>query len=494
MTGLKRKPSELPGDQPPPKLLKQTTDTTLDTALERESDIDNIPPPVLEKADTYTDDRPIAFPYGKVNDEGSNNSTPPPVLPRFPTLTPTKPVSEKYFGFEIDESDEEDDSFSKIAQSINIGEDSLDNISSGLVEPKTACIGTNTVHDIEENSSQIFTNLKKADTMVIMQSNGSNEEGKKNKVIKKTLGKKVLTPKKNVHNKKELEIVKEKSVTLDSLESLKTIQKMPSGTLIEKIMKFGEQEIMLPSNPSLAEYETKEGSASGSGFTTCLPRPSFLVVSEVLQSIDEDNKQSQVDSGIPRLEYVSSEDLTASEQSDIDTSAPTLQKTSTATPTKSPKKFIHGGIREIVFSFDTTGSMYSYMEEAKDRMREIVERLKIDIPGVRLAFIAHGDYFDLKNDRYLIKSLDFGASIDEICNFFEYLPITHGGDADECYELVLRKVRESLSWTTGSQRCLVMIGDSDPHEPGYTYEEFTNDIDWKEETKKLNDMVCIVLC
>jgi hypothetical protein len=138
--------------------------------------------------------------------------------------------------------------------------------------------------------------------------------------------------------------------------------------------------------------------------------------------------------------------------------------------------------------------MYGYMEEAKDRMKELVERLKIDIPGVRLAFMAHGDYYDLKNDRYLIKWLDFGATLDEICDFFEYLPITHGGDADECYELVLRKVRDSLSWTTGSQRCLVIIGDSDPHEPGYQFEEFVNDIDWREETQKLNEMVGILQC
>jgi hypothetical protein len=46
MTGLKRKPSELPGDQPPPKLLKQTTSTTIDTAFEKDLDIDNIPPPI----------------------------------------------------------------------------------------------------------------------------------------------------------------------------------------------------------------------------------------------------------------------------------------------------------------------------------------------------------------------------------------------------------------------------------------------------------------
>jgi hypothetical protein len=87
----------------------------------------------------------------------------------------------------------------------------------------------------------------------------------------------------------------------------------------------------------------------------------------------------------------------------------------------------------------------------------------MDIPGVRLAFMAHGDYYDLKNDRYLIKWLDFGATLDEICDFFEYLPITHGGDADECYELVLRKVRDSLSWTTGGVYKIYNLYRSAPH-------------------------------
>ena len=71
---------------------------------------------------------------------------------------------------------------------------------------------------------------------------------------------------------------------------------------------------------------------------------------------------------------------------------------------------------------------------------------------------------------------------------------TGGGDADECYELVLRQVlyctvlyctllilyctvlyctvllhqaRTQLSWTPGSVRSLVMIGDCNPHGPGY---------------------------
>ncbi|XP_076070765.1 uncharacterized protein LOC143042366 [Mytilus galloprovincialis] len=492
MTGLKRKPSDLPGDQPPPKLLKQTTSTTIDTAVEKESDIDSLPPPVLEKADTYDEERPKAVPYGiKANDNGSDSSTPPPVLPRFPTLQPSKPMSsDKYFGFDIpSDSDDEDDTIRKIAESISVGDDSVDSMAS--LKPKMSSMGTNTPYDDDRSISKrdVHVSLKRVDTLNISDSNGSNGEEKKAKLIKKGIIKKVLSPKKSLQSKKSVTVKKENSVILNLLESLRTVQKMPSGATIEKIMKFGDHEVIdLPSDRSLTVYEFDDEKFTSITPSNLLPRPSVQVVSDTLKSIEDEAPADS--SALPKLECVSSEEFSTDDLSDAETnnSAPVLQKMCITSPTKSPKKFIHGGIREIVFSFDTTGSMYSYMEETKEKLREIIERLKIDIPGVRLAFVAHGDYYDLKNDRYLIKWLDFGATIDEICNFFEYLPITHGGDADECYELVLRKVRESLSWTTGSQRCLVMIGDSDPHEPGYEFEDFKNDIDWKEETKKLNEM------
>lgn len=492
MTGLKRKPSELPSDQPPPKLLKQTTSTTIDTIFEKDSDIDNIPPPILEKADSFIEERPRAIPHkDQLNDERSNSSTPPPLLPRFPILKPMRPVqqSDKYFGFDIPSDDEEeDDTITKLAESICVGDCQVKNES----ESRTKCIGTNTIYDSNGTNENSPITLKRADTVSLSDSNGSNTEVKKSKLSKKGIIKKVITPKKGTNSKKDNEIKKEKSRLLNSLESLRTIQTLSSGTIIEKIMKFGAEEIILPSDRSLAVYEfdneTNTTANSSLNSSSVLHRSSIQVVSDTLKSIE--------DGSLPKLDCVSSEELTGSELSDVEinNTAPALQKMSITSPTKLPKKFIHGGIREIVFSFDTTGSMYGYMEEAKDRMKELVERLKIDIPGVRLAFMAHGDYYDLKNDRYLIKWLDFGATLDEICDFFEYLPITHGGDADECYELVLRKVRDSLSWTTGSQRCLVIIGDSDPHEPGYQFEEFVNDIDWREETQKLNEMVGILQC
>ncbi len=64
---------------------------------------------------------------------------------------------------------------------------------------------------------------------------------------------------------------------------------------------------------------------------------------------------------------------------------------------------------------------------------------------------------------------------------------TGGGDIPEAYELVLRQAQTKLSWTPGSHRSLVMIGDASPHESGYYGQPYR--IDWKKEADKLANMV-----
>ena len=63
---------------------------------------------------------------------------------------------------------------------------------------------------------------------------------------------------------------------------------------------------------------------------------------------------------------------------------------------------------------------------------------------------------------------------------------TGGGDFPECYELVLREAQTKLSWTPGSQRSLVMIGDATPHEPSYPLNR--QKIDWRKECTELKNI------
>ena len=141
---------------------------------------------------------------------------------------------------------------------------------------------------------------------------------------------------------------------------------------------------------------------------------------------------------------------------------------------------------EIVFSFDTTGSMVSCLNEVRGRVQDMVQRLQADIPGITIAIFANGDYCDA-GSTYVTKYEDFTDDAAQLCNFTNNVEATWGGDADECYELVLHQVRTELSWTTGSQRVLIMIGDSNPHEPNYKQNKLK--LNWRTEADELGKMV-----
>ena len=145
-------------------------------------------------------------------------------------------------------------------------------------------------------------------------------------------------------------------------------------------------------------------------------------------------------------------------------------------PAKVARK--EGCVVEVVFSFDTTGSMYACLAEVRRGIKDAIKRLKREVPGIRISIIAHGDYCDVRSS-YVTKIQNFTEDEAALCKFVESVGATGGGDADECYELVLREVTTKLEWTAGSVRCLVMVGDSNPHEPRYPLN--TDNIDWRAE-------------
>ena len=142
-----------------------------------------------------------------------------------------------------------------------------------------------------------------------------------------------------------------------------------------------------------------------------------------------------------------------------------------------------GGPLEIVFTFDTTGSMSGYLVEVRKKMTDIITRLFADMPALRIAVFAHGDYCD--KHIYVTKYIDFTNDVKKLTDFVNNVESTGGGDWEECYELVLNQARQLLSWSPGTQRSLVMIGDAIPH--GVSYRDNKKKLDWKKETKCLKE-------
>jgi von Willebrand factor type A domain-containing protein len=137
---------------------------------------------------------------------------------------------------------------------------------------------------------------------------------------------------------------------------------------------------------------------------------------------------------------------------------------------------------DIIFSFDTTGSMRPCIMQVRRVVAETVKKLFQDIDYLRIGVIAHGDYID--RDR-CITELPLTNDQAKICQFVETVPNTSGGDCPECYEYVLHRVQDQ-AWK-GDQRALVLIGDDIPHTYGMRNELGQRvQYNWREEAATLH--------
>ena len=143
---------------------------------------------------------------------------------------------------------------------------------------------------------------------------------------------------------------------------------------------------------------------------------------------------------------------------------------------------------DVIFSFDTTGSMNSIIDSVRKNLVNTVDRLFNEIKGIRIGVIVHGDYCDYPKMCYKIEP---SRQVETLKQFIKQAPNTSGGDSPECYEFVLN-LAQKMTWKS-KVKVLVLIGDESPHEVGYDFPKKLPDlgeklkISWKEETKKCKE-------
>lgn len=151
------------------------------------------------------------------------------------------------------------------------------------------------------------------------------------------------------------------------------------------------------------------------------------------------------------------------------------------------------GMLDMVIAFDTTGSMSSYIDAVKKHVEELVPKLFKSNPDLRIGIVAFGDYCDMPSKNNFGKAyqvLDLTNNENEVIRFVKNAKGTYGGDGDEFYELVIKKITEETSWREGSTKAVLLIADACPHSIGYTYtgRVENNQIDWKEEAEKASKL------
>jgi hypothetical protein len=139
---------------------------------------------------------------------------------------------------------------------------------------------------------------------------------------------------------------------------------------------------------------------------------------------------------------------------------------------------------DVVFSFDTTGSMYPCISEVRRKLSDIVDELFSNIPNLQIGLIAHGDYCDEKTT-YLMKMQDFSTDKKDLLAFINNVEETGGGgNGGEAYEYVLQQ-SQKMSWRDNSTRSIVLIGDEPVHEINHCNNK---NIEWRDECTKLAEL------
>ena len=150
------------------------------------------------------------------------------------------------------------------------------------------------------------------------------------------------------------------------------------------------------------------------------------------------------------------------------------------------------GKLDMVIAFDTTGSMASYIGAVRQEVSDLIPKLFKDNPDLRLGIVAFGDYCDMPNAQEFGKAYQCIMPTDnenELIRFIKESQDTSGGDGDEFYELVIKKIVEETPWREDSNRSILLIADARPHGIGYSYCRINNIIirdnliDWREEAR-----------
>ena len=119
---------------------------------------------------------------------------------------------------------------------------------------------------------------------------------------------------------------------------------------------------------------------------------------------------------------------------------------------------------EVAFVLDATGSMGSYINQARERIRGIARDLSQGTPAplVRFALVRFRD----KSDAYLTQKKDFTGDVDRMAKWLDETRAHGGGDTPEAVLEGLDVAVHKLSWSKDKHviRLIYLVGDAPPQQ------------------------------
>ena len=117
---------------------------------------------------------------------------------------------------------------------------------------------------------------------------------------------------------------------------------------------------------------------------------------------------------------------------------------------------------DLAFIMDTTGSMGSYIESARNNIRNLVDEIAVNSnTDLRVALIEYRDH-PPQDKTFVTRTNDFTSSVNEMKNWLGKAKAQGGGDTPEAVAEGLFDVT-LLSWRPEAAKITVLISDAPPH-------------------------------
>lgn len=115
---------------------------------------------------------------------------------------------------------------------------------------------------------------------------------------------------------------------------------------------------------------------------------------------------------------------------------------------------------EIVFVFDSTGSMTRTIQDTKATIAQMLAVLRALVPDARIGIVTYRDHG--AREEYLVRQVPLGVDFWRAANFMQFVSAAGGGDRNEDVRAGLRAAFEQ-PWRSGARRVVVLAGDAPPH-------------------------------
>lgn len=156
---------------------------------------------------------------------------------------------------------------------------------------------------------------------------------------------------------------------------------------------------------------------------------------------------------------------------------------------RTPEPFLSDRPRvEVVFCLDTTASMGSLLQGAKQKIWAVSNQVLTGrpTPELRIGLVAYRDRGRV--EEYVTRAIELSEDLDAIGSHLKGLTAGGGGDRPESVNQALDEALNNMKWTNKSDalRIIFLVGDAAPHM------DYKDDVKYPETCKKASERGVIV--